>query len=45
MRICVLACEAFPVGESVIIYRIDGEDVAILRVVRGSRNSEALFGH
>jgi plasmid stabilization system protein ParE len=33
------------VGEYVIIYHIDGKDVLILRVVRGSRNIEALFGH
>ncbi len=36
---------SFPVGAYVIIYRIDGEDVLILRVVRGGRNLEALFGH
>ena len=36
---------SFPVGEYVIIYRIEGADVLILRVVRGSRNMEALFGH
>jgi toxin ParE1/3/4 len=36
---------SFPVGEYVIIYRKDGEDVLILRVLRGSRNVEALFGH
>lgn len=36
---------SFPVGEYVIIYRIEDEDVLILRVVRGSRNIEALFGH
>jgi len=36
---------SFPVAEYVIIYRIDGEDVVILRVLRGSRNIEALFGH
>ncbi len=35
---------SFPVGEYVIIYRVLGEDVAILRVLRGSRNIEALFG-
>jgi hypothetical protein len=33
-----------PVGDYVIIYRIDGEDVVILRVLRGSRNIAALFG-
>jgi len=35
---------SFPVGEYVIIYRIEGEDVLILHVVRGSRNIEALLG-
>jgi toxin ParE1/3/4 len=34
---------SFPVGEYVIIYRIDDEEVVILHVVRGSRNIEALF--
>lgn len=29
---------SFPVGEYVIIYRTDGEDVLILHIVRGSRN-------
>jgi plasmid stabilization system protein ParE len=32
------------VGEYVIIYRIEDEDVLILRVLRGSRKIEALFG-
>jgi len=36
---------SFPVGEYVMVYRIDGEDVVILRVLRGSRNIEALFSH
>jgi toxin ParE1/3/4 len=35
----------FPVGEYVIFYRIADEDVVILRVLRGSRNITALFGH
>jgi len=35
----------FPVGEYVIFYRLEGEDVVILRVLRGSRNIAALFGH
>ena len=35
---------SFPVGEYVIVYRKEGADVLILRVVRGSRNIEALFG-
>jgi toxin ParE1/3/4 len=35
---------SFPAGDYVIIYRIDGEGVVILRVLRGSRNIAALFG-
>jgi len=35
---------SFPVGEYVIIYRLEDEDVLILRVLRGSRNIAALFG-
>jgi toxin ParE1/3/4 len=35
---------SFAVGEYVIFYRIEEEGVPILRVLRGSRNIEALFG-
>ena len=35
---------SFPVGEYIILYRIEAEDVLILHVVRGSRNIEALLG-
>lgn len=35
---------SFPVGNYIIIYDIDGEDVQILRVVHGRRNLAALFG-
>jgi toxin ParE1/3/4 len=35
---------SFPVGDYLILYRIDGEDAVILRVLRGSRNIAALFG-
>ena len=35
---------SFPVGEYMIIYRIEAQGVLILRVLRGSRNIEALFG-
>ena len=35
---------SFPVGEYVIVYRTEDEDVLILHVVRGSRKIEALFG-
>jgi toxin ParE1/3/4 len=34
----------FAVGKYVIIYRARGEDVLILRVLRGSRDIDALFG-
>ena len=32
---------SFPVGEYIIIYRVERRDIAILRVLRGSRNIEA----
>ena len=32
----------FPVGDFVIAYRIEGDDVLILRVLRGSRDINAL---
>lgn len=35
---------SFPVGEYVIIYRIEGDDVMILHVTHGRRDIEALFG-
>lgn len=35
---------SFPVGEYIIIYRLRDEDVLILRVLRGNRNIQALFG-
>ena len=34
---------SLPVGEHVIIYRVEAEDVLILHVIRGSRDIEALF--
>jgi plasmid stabilization system protein ParE len=34
----------FPVGEYMILYRIEAEDVLILRVLRGSRDLPAFFG-
>ncbi len=36
---------SFPVGEYLIVYRLQDEDVVILRVLRGSQNIAALFGH
>jgi toxin ParE1/3/4 len=35
----------FPVGNFVIVYRIDDEDAAILHVFHGSRDIESLFPH
>jgi toxin ParE1/3/4 len=35
---------SFPVGEYIVLYRIEAEDVLILHVVRGSRDLEALLG-
>ncbi|GGA56189.1 plasmid stabilization protein [Edaphobacter acidisoli] len=35
---------SFPVGEYVIIYAVEEQDVLILRVVHGRRDLEALFG-
>ena len=35
---------SFVLGKYIILYRLDGEDVLILHVVRGSRDIEALFG-
>jgi len=34
---------SFPVGKYIIIYRIESDAVLIQRVLRGSRNIEALF--
>ena len=34
---------SFPVGNYTVIYCIEGEDVAILHVIHGSRNIEAFF--
>jgi toxin ParE1/3/4 len=34
---------SFPVGNYIVLYRLDGEDVLIQRVVRGSRDLEALL--
>ncbi|MFI4981391.1 MAG: type II toxin-antitoxin system RelE/ParE family toxin [Nevskiales bacterium] len=35
---------SFPVGNYIIVYGIDGEDVQILRIIHGRRNITALFG-
>lgn len=34
---------SFPVGKYAVLYRLDGEDVLIQRVVRGSRDLESLL--
>lgn len=34
---------SFPVGEFVIIYRVEGQDVLILHIVRGTRDIRELF--
>jgi toxin ParE1/3/4 len=33
----------FPVAEYVVLYRVEGADVVIVRVVRGSRDLDALL--
>ena len=35
----------FPVGDYTIVYRVEDADVVILRVLRGSRDMNALFGN
>jgi toxin ParE1/3/4 len=35
---------SFPVRDYIILYRIEDEDVLILRVLRGSRDIKALLG-
>ena len=34
---------SFPVGEYLLLYRIEADGVVILRIVRGSRDLESLF--
>jgi len=34
---------SFPMGNYVVLYRIEGNDVLVQRVVRGSRDLEAMF--
>jgi toxin ParE1/3/4 len=40
-----ISSRSFPVGEYLIVYWVENEDVLILRVAHGSRDIEALFGH
>ncbi len=39
-----IGLRSFPVGEYVIVYLVEGEDVFVLRVVHGRRDMEELFG-
>jgi toxin ParE1/3/4 len=39
-----IGSRSFTVGEYVIVYCVEGEDVLILRVVHGKRHLEDLFG-
>ena len=39
-----IGLRSFPVGEYVIVYLVENEDVLILRVVHGRRDLEELFG-
>jgi toxin ParE1/3/4 len=36
---------SFPVGDYLILYRIEEPGVSIMHIVHGRRNLEALFGH
>jgi toxin ParE1/3/4 len=42
-RDCGAGTRSFPIGEYVIVYCVEGENVFILRVVHGRRDFEALF--
>ncbi len=35
---------SFPIGEYVVVYRIDAENSEILHVMRGSRDINGIFG-
>ncbi len=45
MKISASGAAASPVGEYVIVYCVEADDVLILRVAHGRRDIEALFGH
>jgi toxin ParE1/3/4 len=38
-----VGCRSFPVGEYIIIYCVEDQDIFILRVVHGRRDLEAIF--
>jgi toxin ParE1/3/4 len=40
-----LGLRSFPVGDYIIIYRVENGDVLILHVIRGARDLEALLRH
>ena len=44
VTICGPACARLPVGRYLVLYRVDGDDVLIQRVVRGSRDLEDCLG-
>jgi toxin ParE1/3/4 len=39
-----IGLRSFPVGEYLIVYCVENQDVLILRVAHGSRDIEVLFG-
>lgn len=41
----VPGCRSLPIGEYVILYCVENEDVLVLRVIHGRRQLEVLFGH
>jgi len=40
-----IGMRSFPVGEYIIVYCVEDDDVLILRVAHGKRDMETLFGH
>jgi toxin ParE1/3/4 len=36
---------SFPVGDYLVLYRVEGSDVLVLRVLHGRRDIERLFGN
>jgi plasmid stabilization system protein ParE len=43
--ICDPACAGFAVGQYVIVYAVEDEDVEILHVFHGRQDIEGQFGH
>jgi plasmid stabilization system protein ParE len=40
----VQGCGPFPIRSYVLFYRIDGENINVLRLLHGQRDIETLFG-